>query len=55
MDMKLDCQSPLKTETWLTPSSDELWSRFKLSEKMIKVPIIELELVYRRLTLLQMD
>jgi hypothetical protein len=30
MDRKLDCQSPLKTETGLTVGSDELWSRFKL-------------------------
>jgi hypothetical protein len=29
MDMKLDCQSPLRTETWLTMNSDELWSRFE--------------------------
>jgi hypothetical protein len=30
--MKLDSQSPLKTEIWLTLNPDELWSRFELDQ-----------------------
>jgi hypothetical protein len=30
MDMKLDYQSPLQAETWLTVNSVELWSPSKL-------------------------